>query len=80
MSPGAQTEPRSDIHLSCMCANAGYSYCNYAQTDDDAQKSTDSHTSSSSDAETAGALTIGLDELQEDEIIARHVACLEALN
>jgi hypothetical protein len=40
----------------------------------------DSHTISSSDAETAGGLTIGLDELQEDEIIARLVACLEALN
>jgi hypothetical protein len=67
------------VYPACVPTRAT-SYCAYAQTDDDAQKSTDSRTSSSSDAETASALTIGLDELQEDEIVARLVACLEALN
>jgi hypothetical protein len=48
---GRQPRRRSDIHLSRMCATRATSYCAYAQTDDDAQKSTDSHISSN-DAET----------------------------
>jgi acyl carrier protein len=60
-------------------AMAGFLCRALAQTDDDAQKLTDRQISSPSDAAKESALTIGLNELQEDEIVARLVARLEAL-
>ena len=60
-------------------AMAGFLCRALAQTDDVAQKSTDRQISSPSDAAKVSALTIGLNELQEDEIVAQLVARLEAL-
>jgi NAD(P)-dependent dehydrogenase (short-subunit alcohol dehydrogenase family)/acyl carrier protein len=60
-------------------AMAGFLCRALAQTDDDAQKSTDGEISSPSDAAKVSALATGLNELQEDEIVARLVARLEAL-
>jgi NAD(P)-dependent dehydrogenase (short-subunit alcohol dehydrogenase family)/acyl carrier protein len=60
-------------------AMAGYLCRAFAQTDGVAQESRDGQISSTSDAAKESTLTTGLDELQEDEIVARLVARLDAL-
>jgi acyl carrier protein len=60
-------------------AMAGFLDRALAQTDDDAQKSAKGQMGSAAVAAKVNALRVGLNELQEDEIVARLVARLEAL-
>ena len=60
-------------------AMAGFLGRALAQTDDDAQKSAKGQIGSATVAAKVSALSVGLNELQEDEIVAQLVARLEAL-